>query len=116
MSNEVRGRHTRYISDSSMPWHQCLALVDTTARDHDDLRCVQDGLWVAYHLRKNRMRNPQCFRGTRYWVCWKPGSAPSQLCDVSFLTLPASDVQPPRPEEVPLPRGLLSEHSLSMFT
>ena len=120
VSNEVRGRHTRYISDSSTPWHQCLALVNTTDKDFEDLRCVQDGLWVAYHLRKKRTRNPNSFRGTRYWVCWKPGSPPptelSQLSDVSFLMLPASDVQPPRQEEVPLPRRLLSEHSLSMFT
>ena len=120
VSGEVRGRHKRCVNDSTLPWHQCLALVHTTEKDYDDLSCVQDGLWVAHYLQRKRTRNENCFRGTRYWVCWKPGSPPplelSQLSDVSFLTMPASDVQPPRPEEVPLPKRLLSEHSLSMFT
>ena len=119
VSHELRGRHKRSISDSALPWHQCLALVHTTDKDYDKLRCVQDGLWVASYLQRKRTRNANCFRGTRYWVCWKPCSQPplelSQLSDVCFLTMPSSDVQPPRPEEVPLPRRLLSEHSLDMF-
>ena len=57
VSNEARGRHKRCVSDSSTPWHQCLALVNTTDKDFEDLRCAQDGLWVAYHLRKKRTRN-----------------------------------------------------------
>ena len=119
VSHEVRGRHKRSVNDSAVPWHQCLALVHTTLKDHEELRCVQDGLWVASYLQRKRTRNANCFRGTRYWVCWKPCSHPplelSQLNDVCFLTLPASGVQPPRPAEVPLPRRLLSEHSLDMF-
>ena len=103
VSRELQDRHTTYIQDRSTPWCQSLALVETTPSDQDDLRCVQDGIWVGCRLQKKRTRNPQCFRGTRYWVCWKPGSPHprelSQLYDVSFLTMPASTVQAPACDE-----------------
>ena len=118
-SHELRNRLNRRLNEPGVPWHQCLALVHTTLKDHEELRCVQDGLWVASYLQRKRTRNANCFRGTRCWVCWKPCSQQplelSQLNDVCFLTLPSSGVEPPRPEEVPLPRRLLSEHSLDMF-
>ena len=116
VSSEVRDRHKRSINDTALPWHQCLALALITDKDHDELSRVQDGLWVGSYLQRKRTRNANCFRGTRYWVCWKPCSQPplalSQLSDISFLTMPSLGVQPPRPEDVPLPRRLLSEDEL----
>ena len=115
VSRELQDRHTTYIQDRSTPWYQSLALVETTPSDQDDLRCVQEGIWVGYRQQKKRTRNPQCFRGTRYWVCWKPGSPPphelSQLYDVSFLTMPASPAQAPCPEDAPIPGRLVPELS-----
>ena len=114
VSSMLHKRHKRSINDPAVPWHQCMSLVLTTDKDHDELRSVQDGLWVASYLQRKRTRNAHCYRGTRYWVAWRPSSSPplelSQLSNVCFLTLPP--VEPPRPEDVPLPRRLLSESDL----
>jgi hypothetical protein len=119
VSHELRNRRNRRLNEPGVPWHRCLALVQIVDTDLEELRCAQDGVWVASYLQRKRTRNANSFRGARYWVCWKPSSQPplelSQLNDVCFLTMPASGVEPPRPEEVPLPRRLLSEHSLDMF-
>jgi hypothetical protein len=118
-SHELRNRPKRRLNEPGVPWHQCLALAQFMDTDLEELRCAQDCVWVASYLQRKRTRNVNSFRGTRHWVCWKPGSQPplelSELNDIRLLTMPAPGITLPHPADVPLPRRLLSEHSLDMF-
>ena len=76
-----------------------------------------EGLWVAYRLQLKRTRNPSCFRSNRYFVAWKPGSAPpypaETLHEATFL-LWASEVTAPLPSEVPWPKKLCAIATLDI--
>ena len=68
---------TTVINDSSLPWHKALAISRIVPKKCQELDMLTpEGLWVAYRLQLKRTRNPSCFRSTRYFVAWKPGSTP----------------------------------------
>ena len=90
---------TNVINDSSLPWHKALAISRIVPKTYQELdNLTPEGLWVACRLELKRTRNPACFRSTRYFVAWKPGSTPpypvETLHDTTFL-LWASEDSPP---------------------
>ena len=68
---------TNVINNSSLPWHQALAISRIVLKKYQELdNLTPEGLCVAYRLQLKRTRNPSCFRSNRYFVAWKPGSTP----------------------------------------
>ena len=102
------------IEDDALPWHgatadpwqdpnSACAFKDTLSHK------ATEGLWVGFRLAPKRTRNPKCFRGIRYFVAWRPGSAPpcSELHERRFLfNPPVSAPAAPEASDVPLPFGL----------
>ena len=95
---------TNVINNSSLPWHQALAISRIVSKKYRELDMLTpEGLWVAYRLQLKRTRNPSCFRSNRYFVAWKPGSTPpypvETLHDATFLPW-ASEVTAPPPKKL----------------
>ena len=102
------------IEDDALPWHgatadpwqdsnSACAFKDTLSHK------APEGLWVGFRLAPKRTRNPKCFRGIRYFVAWRPGSAPpcSEVLERRFLfSPPVSAPAAPAASDVPLPFGL----------
>jgi hypothetical protein len=119
VSHELRGRHKRSAQrlqpcPGTNAWHWSTSRTRTMTSS----AVCRTVLWVASYLQRKRTRNANCFRGTRYWVCWKPCSQPplelSQLSDVCFLTMPASGVRASTPGGGATPQaaavGALARH------
>ena len=101
------------IDDETVPWHGAMThgvdlLYPKGVTGHNRWldQVYPDGLWVAFRLAPKRTKNLKCFRGIRYFVAWKPGSAPpcSELHERRFLFTPP--VSAPEASTVPLPFGL----------
>ena len=80
------------IDDETAPWHGAMTYGAThigpvTGHNKWLDQVHPYGLWVAFRLAPKRTRNRKCFRGIRYFVAWKPGSAPpcSELHEVRLL-------------------------------
>ena len=100
------------IDDETLPWNGAGAYFCSVVCGEPNTwgaHVYPYGLWVGSHLAKKRTRNPKCFRGTRYFVAWKPGSEPpfpsEELHDVKLLVSPTCSLAPDA-STLPLPFGL----------